>query len=122
MKVTKEMVESWITDGSASAIQIAKAAAEKIAAQMTAELTTNKSGTSSNTIRLSITLKLDGNTRQAKILGSYGFTTPNLGDEAPEIVRDIPDPNQGELTFDATTENPDDAPVMPPDENPEETE
>jgi hypothetical protein len=94
VRITGDMVKSWVTDGFASAIQKVNEDAEKIAAQMTAELTTNKSKTSSNTIRMGALIKLDGETRQAKITGSYGFTTPNLGDESDEVVREIPDPNQ----------------------------
>ncbi len=113
MKITEEMVKSWITDGVASSMDAAKGDARKIAAQMTAEIATNKSGTSSNTIRMPVTIKIDKEKRQVEITGSYGFTIPNLGDEAPKLVRDIPNPDQGELPgiggkpIDATTPNPD---------------
>lgn len=99
MQVNKEMVESWITDGSASAMQAAKGEADKIAAQINAELATNKSSTSSNTIKMSISIKLDADSRKVEIEGSYGFAVPNLGNAAPKLVREIPDPDQGELEF-----------------------
>lgn len=109
MRITEEMVKDWVTDGIASCVQAINGDAKKIAAQISAELSTNKSGTSRNTIGMSITLKLDADQRKAEITGGYTFKTPNLGDESPKIIREIPDPDQGELAFDATTPNPEDS-------------
>lgn len=97
MKITEDMVKDFINDGAASAIDSAKRGAAKIAAQMNAELEGNSSHSSSNTINMSILIKIDAESRKAEIEGSYGFKTPNLGDKAPKIVREIPDPDQMEM-------------------------
>lgn len=99
MQVTKENVESWITDGSASAMQAAKGDAGKIAAQINADLSVNESHSSTNTIAMSILIKIDGDSRKVEIEGGYGFKVPNLGDKAPKIIREIPDPSQPDLTY-----------------------
>ena len=94
MKVTPEMVEGFINDGAASAIAAAKADAKKIAAQMSAELETNTSHCSTNTLKMGIVIKIDGDTRKVEIEGGYGFNMPNLGNKAPKIIRQIDDPSQ----------------------------
>jgi len=96
------MVRDWIKDGVASAMN--KIDHDKIAAQMTAEISTNKSKTSRNTVRMGINIGLNMEKHQAEITGSWGFSTPNLGDESNTIVREIPDPNQGELDLDDKTD------------------
>ena len=83
-KITGDMVMEWFKDGIASAINEVADDADQIAAQMTAEICTNKSKTSRNTIRVGVCI------------------------ESNEIVREIPNPNQGELAFDATTPEPTD--------------
>ena len=120
MKVTKDMVCDFINDGAASAIQAAKDGADRIAAQMNAEIATNESHSSTNTINMSIVVKIDGDARKVEIEGGYGFKLPNLSDKAPKIVRDLPDPNQPELGLDETPEPPPiDATTPPPSYNEE---
>jgi hypothetical protein len=106
MKVTKEMVEKFITDGAASAIQAAKGKASQIAAQMSAELSSNESHTSTNTVAMSIVIKIDADASKVEIEGGFGFKLPNLSDKSPKIIRELEDPNQGQLPLDATTEKP----------------
>ena len=121
-KITAEMVKSWLNDGVASAVQEVNEDLKKIAAQMNAEISTNKSKTSRNTIRMGITIKLDMERRQVGITGSYGFSTPNLGDESNEIVREIPDPNQFELDLDDGQTDPNRKAIDATTPNPEEDE
>lgn len=106
MKVTTEMVETFITDGAASAIQSAKGKASKIAGQMNAELMGNESHTSANTIEMKIVIKLDAESRKVEIEGGFGFKVPNISDKAPKIIRDLPHPDQGDLPFDGVTPKP----------------
>ena len=106
VKVTAEMARAWTADGVASALE--KIDYEKVAARMTDEVSNNKSKTSRNTIRLGANIAIDSEKHQVTITGSYSFPLPNLSDESNAIVREIPDPKQGEL-FDATTEEPETA-------------
>ena len=109
MQITKDMVESFITDGAASAIQAEKGQAARIAGQMNAEIAVNESSTSTNTITMQVVVKIDGDARTVEIEGGFGFKVPNISDKAPKIVRDLPHPDQGDLPFDATTEKPEDS-------------
>jgi hypothetical protein len=69
VRITGDMVKSWVTDGVASAVQKINDDAERIAAQIELEASTNKSKTSSNTIRMGCFIKVDGETRQVEIQG-----------------------------------------------------
>ena len=115
MQITEEMVLSFIADGGASAIQAARGKAAQIAAQMNAEIATNKSHTSTNTIKMEVVVKIDGDARKVEIDGGFGFTVPNLSDKSPKIVRDLPHPDQAELPLQ-------DGKTPEPTEEPEEKE
>lgn len=97
MKITKELVEQIINDGGASAIDAAKKQVNNLADQMNLDLAGNKSGKLSTTIKLNLNVTIDGNKRSYEVEGSYGYAVPNLGFAMPKIVRDIPDPDQGEI-------------------------
>ena len=100
MKVTKEAVEAFIIDGAASAMKAAKEDAAKIAAQINAEVETNSSHTSSNTLKLGVLIKVDGDNGKVEIEGGYSFKTPDLNNKAPKVIRQLDDPNQPVLCGD----------------------